>query len=67
MVKLQQLREGSTVRVRGAFGTGVAQIATVNCVEDDIKNGRPGIDYTVSATGEQLWAYLDQVDSVIAF
>ena len=67
MVRLSELREGSTIRVRGAFGTGVAQTATVNCVEADIKNGLPGIDYTINATGEQHWAYLDQVDSVIAF
>ena len=67
MVKLREIRVGSKVIVRSAFGTGVAQIATVDCIEEDIKNGRAGIDYTVSATGEQLWAYLDQVDAVVSF
>jgi hypothetical protein len=67
MITLNDLREGSTIVVRGAFGTGVAQTATVNCIEEDIKNGLPGIDYTVKATGEQLWAYLTQVQKVVKY
>ena len=67
MVKLEQLRCGSKVLVRGGFGTTGAKRATVTSVEEDIKNGSPGIDYTVDATGDEHWAYLDQVQSVVAY
>lgn len=66
MVTLKQLREGSVVYVRGAFGTGPAVKATVTAVEKDIKNGRPGIDYTTE-DGDDLWAYLDQVQAVYTY
>ena len=39
------LKEGSIVEVRGNFGSGPSELATIECVEDDIKNGTPGIDY----------------------
>lgn len=67
MVTLEQLRSGSKVLVRGDFGTTSAKRATVESVEEDIKNGRPGIDYTVDSSGEQHWAYLDQVQRVLAY
>ena len=67
MITLKQLRSGSRVLVRGGFGTGNAKRATVTGVEEDIKNGSPGIDYTVDATGEQHWAYLEQVQQVLAY
>ena len=67
MVKLEQLRPGSKVLVRGGFGTTSAKRATVTSVEEDIKNGSPGIDYTVDATGEQHWAYLEQVQRVVEY
>jgi hypothetical protein len=66
MIKLKELREGSVVYVRGAFGTGPSQKATVTAVEEDIKNGRPGIDYTTE-DGDDHWAYLDQVQAVYKF
>ena len=61
MVKLEDIREGSIVIVRGAFGTGAPQRVVVEAVEADIKNGRPGIDY------EGSWAYLTQVDRVVTY
>ena len=63
-VTLNQLREGSIVKVRGGFGREPAKRARVETVESDIKNGYPGIDYTVLATGDEHWAYLDQVVEV---
>jgi len=66
MIKLKELREGSVVYVRGAFGTGPSQKATVTEVEADIKNGRPGIGY-VTEDGDDHWAYLDQVQAVYKF
>ncbi len=66
MVTLKQLREGSVVYVRGAFGTGPAVKATVESVESDIKNGRPGIDY-VTEDGDNHWAYLDQIQAVYRY
>ena len=67
MIKLSQVREGSIVRVRGSFGNGAPVRARVVGVEEDIKNGYPGIDYTVLADGEGYWAYLDQVIAVEKF
>ena len=64
MITLKQVRQGSIVKVRGGFGGEPAKRAKVECVEADIKNGYPGIDYTVIATGEGFWAYLDQVVEV---
>ena len=67
MVTLEQLREGSKVYVRGAFGTGPEVLATVVEVSADIKNGRPGIDYRVEGQRFGNWAYLDQVQAVYQY
>jgi hypothetical protein len=61
MIKLNDIREGSVVIVRGAFGTGPEQRVKVEEVHEDIKNGRPGIDY------EGSWAYLSQVQRVVSY
>jgi len=66
MISLKQLREGSIVYVRGAFGTGPSVKATVVEVCEDVKNGRPGIDY-VTEDGDDHWAYLDQVQAVYQY
>jgi hypothetical protein len=60
-VKISDIREGSRVIVRDNFGTGKPREVTVLGVEDDIKNGRPGIDY------DDSWAYLTQVDRVVKY
>jgi len=61
MVKIEDIREGSVVIVREAFGTGPERRVVVEAVEADIKNGRPGIDYADS------WAYLTQVQRVVSY
>jgi hypothetical protein len=60
-VRISDIREGSVVVVRGNFGNGVPQQVVVDEVEDNIKNGRPGIGY------EGSWAYLDQVVRVVKY
>lgn len=60
-VKISDIREGSRVVVRDNFGSGKPREVTVLGVEDDIKNGRPGIDY------DESWAYLTQVDRVVKY
>ena len=68
MIKLSQVREGSIVKVRGGFGNEPAKRAWVEAVDSNIKNGRPGIDYTeLGPTGCERWAYLDQVVEVETF
>jgi len=68
MVKLSDMRIGSTINVRGCFGSGKHVLATVVTIEEDIKNGRPGIDYeTEDGDGDLCWAYLEQVDKVIEY
>jgi hypothetical protein len=67
MVKLGDVREGSIVMVRGNFGSGFAVRARVDAVEADIKNRRPGIDYTAVGARTGNWAYLSQVDSVVEY
>lgn len=63
-IKLHDIRVGSKVMVRGGFGREPAKLAEVTEVESDIKNGRPGIGYIEVSSGEDRWAYLDQVISV---
>ena len=58
------LKEGSIVEVRGNFGSGPLELAAVTCVENDIKNGLPGIDYTTYA-GASHWAYMHQVHRIV--
>lgn len=60
-VKLKDIREGSVVVVRGNFGSGPEETVTVEYVDEDIKNGMPGIDY------DGHWAYLSQVQRVIKY
>ena len=61
MVTLKDIREGSVVIVRGNFGSGAPHRVVVEEVHEDVKNGRPGIDY------EGSWAYLTQVDRVVTY
>lgn len=61
MIRLEQIREGSVVMVRPGFGVFDPVKVVVEEVEEDIKNGRPGICY-----GEN-WAYLDQVTKVLEY
>jgi hypothetical protein len=60
-VKFEDLREGSVVIVRGAFGTSPEERVKVEGLDRDIKNGLPGIDYAGS------WAYLSQVQRVVQY
>lgn len=63
MITIEQIRVGSKIRVRGGWGAEPARTVIVEGVDADIKNGRPGIDYTES-NGTERWAYLSQVDAV---
>ena len=60
-VSINDIRSGSIVIVSGCFGTFPSEIVDVDYVEENIKNGRPGIAY-----GDR-WAYLDQVHSVVKY
>lgn len=62
--KLEDIQVGDTVRVMSNFGRGPVHVGKVTAVEDDIKNGRPGIDYNLTDNGLNHWAYLDQVFEV---
>lgn len=61
MYKLEDLNVGDTVVVN-TWGNG-KQSGTIVEVEDDIKNGMPGISYD-TANGEGFWCYLDQISEV---
>jgi hypothetical protein len=61
MVQLKDIRKGSVVVVRGDFGNAPARQVIVEEVHEEIKNGRPGIDY------DRSWAYLTQVDRVVSY
>jgi hypothetical protein len=65
-VNLEQIREGSVVMIRGCFGTGPSVRARITEVCEEVKNGRPGVDY-VTEKGDSHWAYLDAVDSVVVY
>jgi hypothetical protein len=66
MIKLEDIRRNSIVMLRGSFGSDPARRATINDVFEDIKNGRPGVDYTGEKGGDN-WAYLTQIVSVIKY
>jgi hypothetical protein len=58
-----QIKVGDRVQVRQWGGGHVVGI--VRDVLDDVKNGRPGIDFEVPDATDQFdrykWAYMDQV------
>jgi alpha-D-ribose 1-methylphosphonate 5-triphosphate synthase subunit PhnL len=60
-IRVSDIRAGSVVIVKGNFGLGMSQIVSVDYLEDNIKNGKPGITYGRS------WAYLDQVVQVLKY
>ena len=65
-VDISRLKSGSVLRVRGGFGTGAAKTVTLVGVEHEGKNGRDVIEY-IDKDGEEHWAYLDQIVSVITY
>jgi hypothetical protein len=65
-IKLGDIRKGSRVLVMGGFGHEPAQEVTVSDVYDDVKNGRPGIEYQQDS-GDHRWAYLTQVVRVVKY
>lgn len=67
MITVSDVREGSLVMVRGNFGGGFATLGKVLEVEDDIKNGLPGIGYIIEKETHGNWAYMSQVDSVVKY
>ena len=60
-LNLKDIRVGSVVMVCEQFGTAPPRRVTVDEVDGDIKNGRPGIVYRDS------WAYLTQVQRVVTY
>lgn len=61
-VDFDSLRVGDTVLVATDFGGGPKKKAVITAVEEDIKNGRPGIDYyEADNPSNQKWAYADQI------
>lgn len=63
LVSLDDLKEGTSVWVLGGFGQERASLVRVLHTHQNIKNGRPGIDYELP-NGDIRWAYLDQVRSL---
>lgn len=63
-ITLNEINVGDIVRVRTDFGMGPVIRAIVEDICDDVKNGRPGIDYK-TMDGEGYWCYLDQVVSIV--
>lgn len=61
MISLRDIREGSVVMVRPAFGMDDPIEATIAEIHENIKNNFPGIVYGMH------WAYLDQIDSVVTY
>lgn len=51
-------------RIAYSTGGGI-RIVTVDCREDDIKNGRPGFDGTMD-DGTTVWGYDAQITKVFS-
>lgn len=58
MFDIDKLRIGQRIQV--SCWSGAYRSGTIKNIEMDIKNGRPGVDYT-SDKGEGFWCYLDQI------
>jgi hypothetical protein len=65
MISINQIRVGSVVRVRPDFGMGAPIEVKVDYMEEDVKNGLPGIGYR--GAEYDRWAYLSQVDAVVTY
>jgi hypothetical protein len=65
-VNIADVRVGSRVVIRSGFGSERPETVTLEGVDADIKNGRPGCDYTDSK-GDGRWAYLSQVVRVVEY
>lgn len=63
-ITISQIRAGSRVMVCPGFGRQPAEEVVVVEAHADIKNGRPGIDYTDKEGGSR-WAYLSQVTEIL--
>jgi hypothetical protein len=61
------VEEGCLVMVKQDFGMGRTVLAKVDAVLDNVKNGRPGIDYIEMDTGNLKWAYADQIVKLVAW
>lgn len=60
-VQFKDLKVGLKVKV--ATWDGRYNIGIIENVEEEIKNGYPGIDY-VTTSGDYHWCYLDQIVAV---
>jgi hypothetical protein len=69
MIELRDVKVGSIVWVKTNFGAGDAVQAIVDEVDADIKNGLPGIGYTLKNGTDKngSWAYLSQVIRVVKY
>lgn len=59
-MKITELKKGDRVIVSHNWGAGPRIEGTIDEIDDNIKNGRPGIIY-IADNGECYWAYIDQV------
>ena len=66
-ISTTDLRIGSRVLVASGFGAGMLQRGIVTGVYEDIKNEKPGIDYSTTPGKIEHWAYLHQVREIIEF
>ena len=66
MITLDDVRLGSVVKVATDFGSGPIVTGTVVELDEDIKNGYPGISYDLP-DGDCRWAYIDQVKRVVTY
>lgn len=66
MFGINSISVGDKVHVAPLSGTETV-VGTVTWVHQDVKNGRPGIDYTLDLGGDypDRWAYLSQITKVV--
>lgn len=62
-MKLDELNIGDRVSVREWDGKIV--VGAVTELENDIKNGYPGIGYELG-DGEGYWCYMDQIRNIVS-
>lgn len=68
-MNIRNVKNGDTVKLKTSWGAGPVVTGVVTAVENDINNGRPGIEYTLDGYALNdpaggRWAYMDQVTEV---
>lgn len=65
-MNISQVEMGKKYYIQSSFGNGRLVVGTITEIDNDIKNGIPGVGYE-DEDGEGFWAYDHQVKKAVDF